>query len=390
MLCGKEPKNIMFRGLGPHWRLIKSLFQHPSLISELFVALRSHSTQNDDVHVHAAIDWLLLANQAVDGRGFAGVYSLSDGWGTAYPETSGYIIPTLIEFSQRDVYRREEIILACQQTGEWLATIQNSDGSYYGYNTQKPMVFDTGQVLRGLLALYQRFGIESYLDSAKRAGDWLISQQDSNGSWVNHSFGNQPHTYYSLVDVALIDLGQITQDDKYIISAKKHLDWILAQQQSNGWFRYLSFVTDDEAVLHTIAYTLQGLVESSKKLQDGRYFLSAQKAIGKLVSLNEKDILKGCYDANWQPKTISRCLTGLAQMGLVWKETSSSGSDRYAQAAEKVWEYLKHHQCLSQKYPNIYGGLSGSWPIWGKYLPWSYPNWAAKYFIDLYLTIQHK
>ena len=42
-----------------------------------------------------SLDWLLEAHRAVAGRGFSTHYSLSDGWGPPYPETSGYLVPTL-------------------------------------------------------------------------------------------------------------------------------------------------------------------------------------------------------------------------------------------------------------------------------------------------------
>jgi hypothetical protein len=29
--------------------------------------------------------------------------------------------------------------------------------------------------------------------------------------------------------------------------------------------------------------------------------------------------------------------------------------------------------------------VAGSFPIWGRYAPLSYPNWAAKFFVDALL-----
>ena len=33
-----------------------------------------------------------------------------------------------------------------------------------------------------------------------------------------------------------------------------------------------------------------------------------------------------------------------------------------------------------------YGGIKGSLPIYGRYAPLQYPNWATKFFIDALLT----
>jgi hypothetical protein len=34
---------------------------------------------------------------------------------------------------------------------------------------------------------------------------------------------------------------------------------------------------------------------------------------------------------------------------------------------------------------NVRGAIAGSFPHWGAYAPFSYPNWAAKFFIDAML-----
>ena len=31
---------------------------------------------------------------------------------------------------------------------------------------------------------------------------------------------------------------------------------------------------------------------------------------------------------------------------------------------------------------NTMGAINGSFPLWGKYEPFAYPNWATKYFAD--------
>jgi len=35
-----------------------------------------------------------------------------------------------------------------------------------------------------------------------------------------------------------------------------------------------------------------------------------------------------------------------------------------------------------------YGGIKGSYPIYGRYAPLQYPNWAAKFFVDALLAKQ--
>ena len=31
---------------------------------------------------------------------------------------------------------------------------------------------------------------------------------------------------------------------------------------------------------------------------------------------------------------------------------------------------------------DVRGGIKGSQPVWGRYAPLSFPNWATKFFVD--------
>ncbi|RYE61178.1 MAG: hypothetical protein EOO82_02315, partial [Oxalobacteraceae bacterium] len=52
-------------------------------------------------HAGRAIDWLLHSEAVTNGRGFAHSLHFFRGWLPGYPETSGYIIPTLLVAAQR-------------------------------------------------------------------------------------------------------------------------------------------------------------------------------------------------------------------------------------------------------------------------------------------------
>ena len=82
-------------------------------------------------------------------------------------------------------------------------------------------------------------------------------------------------------------------------------------------------------------------------------------------------------------------MTGLAQIGVVWLSLFKYTKDRkYILPGYKLFKYLKSQQQINGNNKDIIGGISGSSPIWGKYMPFVYPNWAAKYFIDLGLFIK--
>ena len=57
--------------------------------------------------VRAALDWLARSQDATGNGGSAAYYSPWLGWSRAYPETSGYIVPTLwrgADWLEREVY----------------------------------------------------------------------------------------------------------------------------------------------------------------------------------------------------------------------------------------------------------------------------------------------
>ena len=76
--------------------------------------------------------WLCRAQDCTttgDG-GVARHYSLLDGWGPSYPETTGYIIPSLIELGtdRQDA----QLIGRARRMLDWLLSIQFAEGGFQG------------------------------------------------------------------------------------------------------------------------------------------------------------------------------------------------------------------------------------------------------------------
>jgi len=53
-----------------------------------------------------------------------------------------------------------------------------------------------------------------------------------------------------------------------------------------------------------------------------------------------------------------------------------------ARAALALIEQVKAAQFLIDRHPELHGGVPASMPIWGPYVPYALPNWAAKFLID--------
>jgi uncharacterized protein YyaL (SSP411 family) len=353
-------------------------------ISEIFCSFLNNPVYSDNEHLSAGISWLLRAQKISKNGGFSAFYFCWSGWAEAYPETTGYIIPTLLNYSAD--FKNQELPLAAERAADWLLSIQNKDGSFNGFSLDNPIAFDVGQIIFGLAAIYKFTGRKKYLDSLNRAADWLCKMQENGGYWQKTDYNNLKHVYSSRISWGLLEAYKITGKNLYKEKAEKNLNWILLQQEENGWFEYCSFFNDDEAVLHTIAYTIQGLLESGAILENREVILSAQKTANILLELNKKDILSGFYNKNWQVIDKSKCLTGLAQMAIIWLRLYEVfKKEDYLIESEKILNYLKSKQNTSGKNENLRGAISGSYPVWGKYFSFRYPNWAVKFFLDALL-----
>lgn len=346
----------------------------------------SNPVFNSMASLRSSVDWLLKANRAVGGKGFSASYSLLRGWSKAYPETTGYIIPTLLNFASMSGYRRDEVTAACQKSGEWLLSIQNEDGSFSELFDQSPAVFDTGEILFGLSALYKYIRQEEYLAAVRKAADWLVANQWDNGAWGRSSIGKTsdvPYSYTSRPAWALLVAYEITGDAKYRKLADKNLGWVVSQQASNGWFQHSYWKESNESFLHTIAYTLDGLINGGIILKDKRYLGAVRKTAHVLVELSKKNDLKSYYDNQWQSTDPSFCLTGLSQVAVVLKKLYRVyPEEKYLTTAHRIDRLVASKQIMNRALRNLYGGIAGSCPIWGRFVGWNFVNWAVKFQVD--------
>jgi hypothetical protein len=345
------------------------------------------------IHLQAAMDWLCRAQEANGDGGVSARYRFSEGWAASYPETTGYIIPTFFnyaDFSQEGKYRQRALRMA-----DWLLSVQHENGAFPGHDVrapQEPRVFNTGQVLLGLVRAFRETGKEIYLQASWRAGDWLVSVQDADGAWTMFEYHQRPHAYHTEVDWPLLELFMATQKTSYRDAAVKNLDWVLSQQQPNGWIDRCGFKDDTAPFLHTIAYAINGLIESGALLQpdkpgDNIYVQAAWRASEALLHRYEiRDFMAGQFDRAWKAAAPYSCLTGNVQTAINWLRLYELTQEaRFLNGALKLNDYVKSTQDLKSGNAGIRGGIKGSQPIWGRYIHYGYPNWAAKFFVDALL-----
>src|SRR5690348_15499089 len=73
------------------------------------------------------IQWLLKAKRSDEGMG---TYRIIDGWTSPYPETTGYIIPTLSRFAFYYPDQKSTINHHIIEAANWLIKIQKPSGGW--------------------------------------------------------------------------------------------------------------------------------------------------------------------------------------------------------------------------------------------------------------------
>lgn len=374
-----------------HFRVVADDFLRMPYLTEKDIFKYSGEDYRDGDNLRslkAAMQWLCRAQDANNDGGVSTSYNFRTGWEASYPETTGYIIPTFFDyrrFSGRDDYRIRALRMA-----DWLVAIQLDNGSFQGGPIDippEPSVFNTGQIILGLVRSHEETRDEKYLVSAQRAVDWLIEVQDADGAWRKHSYNNLPHSYYTRVAWAMLEVFKLTGKELYKDAAIRNLNWALSNQKENGWVANNSFIQGIRPFTHNIVYVAEGFLGGGLLLNESRYIEAANRVAVQLFNKFEIDkFLSGDYDENWRCTSRYSCLTGHAQLSALLMNLSSIIRDeRYPNTALKINQYLRTTQSLDSPNPGIRGGIKGSDPVWGEYLRYRYPNWAAKFYADALL-----
>jgi DUF1680 family protein len=344
-----------------------------------------------------AIRWICAAQDASGDGGVARSYTLvynrffkRRGWTASYPETTGYIIPTVFDYAH--LSGREDLLERAIRMADWECDVQMPNGAVQGGTIDRPAtpaVFNTGQVIFGWTRAYRETSKGRYLESAKRAGDFLVSAQDSDGAWRRELSGfasaaMPSYTYNTRTAWALQKLAETSGDGRYLDAAIRNVEFALREQQPNGWFSNNCLYDATRPLLHTIAYSLRGILEVGIAVKNQRYIHAARKAADALIAAQRSDgSLAGRFDSRWTPAVSWTCLTGNAQMGLVWGRLYEvTGEPKYLAGLGRANQFLQRVQWSGTGNPGLDGGISGSFPFHGAYGRFEILNWAVKFFAD--------
>jgi len=341
----------------------------------------------------AVLDWLGQAQDfsATRDGGAARDFSLVRGWASSYPETSGYIVPTLIDAAAR---RNDPVLLdRARRMVDWLVGIQLPDGGFQGGTVDAepvvPVTFNTGQILMGLAAARRQFG-DAYQRPMDRAAGWLVDTMDPDGCWRKFPTpfaAPGEKAYETHVAWGLIEAARASEDprsaSRYADAALRNARWAITKQLPNGWFESCCLSNPDAPLTHTIGYVLRGLTEIFLYTRDQDILAASLLTADALAArVNGDGFLAGRLDRGWHGAVSWVCITGSAQIAhsllLLFDET---GKTSYRDAAFALLRYARRTVQLDGP-QGIRGGVKGSFPVDGGYGTYEFLNWAAKFLID--------
>lgn len=269
------------------------------------------------------------------------------GSNNAYPEVTGYYVPSLLNWGAHD---------RAVEYAKWLMSIQNADGSWSAPSGSAPYTFDTGQVLKGLLAVLSR--LPEAEAPILRGCDWMLARIESSGRittpdkscWGGLANGRMISENIHLYALEpLRDAGKHFNRPQYLAAVDRALAYYLAQPD----------LTDFNTLSHFHAYVLEALVDLGHPER-------AMKGMDEVERLQRTDGSVPAYrNVDWV------CSTGVAQYAVIWYKLGKRD------LGVRALDYVRRLQ-------NRSGGFYGSYGRGANYFPSKEISWAVKYFLDAY------
>jgi hypothetical protein len=340
-------------------------------------------------HLEAAADWIARAQDAAGGGGVAACYDLKERcWQGAYPETTGYIAPTFYDYAACS--GRREFAERARRMAAWEAEIQLPEGGVRAgtldAETVAPTIFNTGQVLFGWVRAWVETGDKRFAEAAKRAADWLVNAQDEDGAWRRYASPFARHrlnSYNTRTAWGLAYAGSTLTEQRYTEAARANIQWAIARARPNGWLDDNCLEDNAHPLMHTIAYSIRGILETGIVLADEAFIRFADR-MARAVALAQRNdgALPGRLDEQWQSAARWSCLTGNSQMAVNWLRLAElTGDEKLRDTALRANRFNMGTQEVTGA-DETRGAIKGSFPADGDYMTWRYPNWAAKFFMD--------
>ncbi len=292
-----------------------------------------------------AIQW--IKTNSIEGEGIINNTKLYK----SYPEVTGYYIPTLIQWG----YRKLAVSYA-----EWLCSIQKEDGSWYDTFNESPYVFDSAQILKGLLSVRNIYPDKKSIDRAIINGcNWILSCVSEEGRLKTPdetAWGDVCteliHTYCLS---PLIEAANIYNRREYEKAAHKILEYYKKY--------YYDDIVNFNMLSHFYAYVMEAMIDMGE-------INLAEEAMKKIEAIQKESGAVPAYrNVDWV------CSTGLFQLAVVWFRLGNIKS------GNKAFSYACKLQNKSGGWFGSYVSEENSNEI-NTYFPSAEISWVIKYFLD--------
>ena len=391
-LTGRNARNLAGMAIASAWPPNLAVLVRNALALRRERPWRDHLRRRSspDRATAAALGWIRRSQDRV-GSGGVGDFQFH-GWTAGYPEVTGYIIPTL--WDHHHALDDGDLAERAVRMADWEIGLQQPEGGFeslYEGEGRPPVAFNTGQVIRGLLRTHRETGEQRYLDAAVRAGDWMVAHQEGDGSWTKANYLGMKRTYDAYAAAGLAQLHDATGDRRYADAALANAEFVLGNQRPNGWFELCDNTAGPSTtpITHTLCYTIDGLTEIGRILAEDRLIGAADLAADAIAERVEPGgRLPGRFDSDWRPAASHVVLTGSAQLGVILAARHRrTGSVEDRRRSLELADFVAFAQDLNAIGADRSGGIAGSFPIWGRYVPLKYPSWATKFFLDHLLLV---
>lgn len=276
-----------------------------------------------------------------------------------YPEVTGYYIPTLLKWDKTDL---------AKAYAKYLISIQKEDGSWYDAKDRAPYIFDSAQILKGLVAISDI--MPEVKDNIIKGCEWILSNVNEEGRLVavdEESWGDDRNFCSELIHIYCLepirDAGKKYDRPDFVEASAKVLKYYIEHEREH--------IENFGLLSHFYAYVMEGLWD----LGEVQLCRESMERIEKFKT--PKGGITGLNDVPWV------CSTGIFQLAIVW----------YKLGEKEKGDALFYYACGLQ---NSTGGWYGSYPenkfknifASGRNKPYYFPDeeisWADKYFLDAY------
>ena len=325
------------------------------------------------------IEWINKSFAVNNNEGSSASQNLFGRWSQVYPETTGYLISTILK--TQVIERKEKMKLAFSQL-LFLEKIKNEDGSFYqSMDNKEPIVFDTAQILLGLISIAPLIAVfGDVVSTCSAAHEWLYAQLNEKGEFKKYNYVKDYNpAYYSRIAWPMVAWESINEKkprEKTVQLIKR----ICQLQNENLSFNDWGFYPEQKAYTHTIAYTLRGLYECGLILNDNEIKDQVCSSLRRFIELVKRDNrVGGAYDLDWQADTSFICATGNAQLALLLMMVYRHKRENIF--LEIVPKLLKPLVKAQRSWYNR-AAVPSSIPIWGPYQRFKYTNWTQKFYSE--------